>query len=92
MEQILVDPSAESSSEAGAGAERLADLRGRRVALLDNIKHNAEYLLDEVEERLSQDFGCEILRVRKKTYTKFAEPSVLAQMNGYDAVITAIGD
>lgn len=92
MGVVLVDPSTEDASAAGSGAERLLDMRGTRIALLDNIKHNAEYLLDEVEQRLSSDFGCQILRVKKKTYTKFAEPHVLAQMHGYDAVITAIGD
>jgi hypothetical protein len=89
---VLIDPGAEEMSAAGSSAARLSDLRGKRIALLDNIKHNAEYLLDDVAERLSKDFGCEILRVRKKTYTKVAEPHVLAQMEGCHAVITAIGD
>lgn len=92
MGVVLVDPSAEESSAAGSGAERLIDLRGAKVALLDNIKHNAEYLLDEVAGRLVADFGCDVIRVKKKTYTKFAEPHVLAQMQGCDAVVTAIGD
>lgn len=92
MATVLVDPGLEDSSEATRGAERLANLRGKRIALLDNIKHNAEYLLDELAERLSQDFGCDVVRVRKKTYTKVAEPHVLGQMQGCDAVVTAIGD
>ncbi len=92
MTIVLIDPCAEESRASKSRAERLADLRGKRIALLDNIKHNAEYLLDEVGDRLSKDFDCEILRVRKKTYTKVAEPHVLAQMDGCDAVITAIGD
>lgn len=92
MAMILVDPSAEDSTSSRTGAERLADLRGKRIALLDNIKHNAEYLLDEVAERLSREHGCEVLRTKKKTYTKVAEPHVLQQMNNCDAVVTAIGD
>ena len=92
MSTILIDPSAEGVSEPRIGAARIADLRGKRIALLDNIKHNAVYLLDEVGERLVADYGCEIVRVRKKTYTKFAEPHVLAQMAGCHGVVTAIGD
>jgi hypothetical protein len=92
MAIVLIDPGAEDSASSVSGAERLVDLRGKRVALLDNIKHNAEYLLDEVAERLSRDFGCEVLRTKKKTYTKVAEPHVLQQMNNCDAVVTAIGD
>jgi hypothetical protein len=92
MSIILIDPGVEDSAPITSGAERLADLRGKRIALLDNIKHNAEYLLDEVADRLSGDFGCQVVRVKKKTYTKVAEPHVLAQMEGCDAVVTAIGD
>ena len=92
MAMVLVDPTMEDSAPATGGAKRLLDLRGKRIALLDNIKHNAVYLLDEVGDRLAKEFGCEIVRVKKKTYTKIAEPHVLAQMQGCDAVITAIGD
>lgn len=92
MTTILVDPSAEDANATRTGAARIADLRGKRIGLLDNIKHNAEYLLDEVGERLAKDYGCEIIRVRKKTYTKFAEPQVLAQLEGCHGVVTAIGD
>lgn len=92
MEMILVDPSAEQSSEVQSGAARLAGLQGKRIGLLDNIKHNAVYLLNEVGERFTRDFGCEVRLVRKKTYTKFAEPQILASLHDCDAVVTAIGD
>lgn len=92
MELILVDPSAEENSEARPGADRLAQLQGKRIGLLDNIKHNAEYLLTEVGERLTREFGCEVRLIKKKTYTKYAEPLVLASLEDCDAVVTAIGD
>jgi hypothetical protein len=92
MEMILVDPTAEDNSEAQSGAARLTQLQGKRIGLLDNIKHNAEYLLAEVGERFKRDFGCEVFIVKKKTYTKFAEPQVLASLEACDAVVTAIGD
>ena len=92
MDTILIDPSAEEASEAQAGAERLKQLQGMRIGMLDNIKHNAVYLLEEVGERLTRDFGCEVRMIQKKTYTKFAEPHVIAQLADCDAVITAIGD
>ena len=92
MAMILVDPSAEEASAAQSGAARLASLQGKRIGLLDNIKHNAEYLLTEVGERLKREFGCDVQLVRKKTYTRFAEPQVLASLLQCDAVVTAIGD
>jgi len=92
MAMILVDPSAEQASASDAGAARLDTLKGKKVGLLDNIKHNAEYLLLEVSERLKGEFGCEVQLIKKKTYTRFAEPHVLASLAGCHAVVTAIGD
>ena len=92
MDTILIDPSAEEGSESLAGATRLDQLKGKRIGLLDNIKHNAEYLLIEVGARLEKEYGCEVRLIRKKTYTKFAEPHILASLQDCDAVVTAIGD
>jgi hypothetical protein len=92
MPIILVDPSAEQSSATQAGATRLDSLKGKKIGLLDNIKHNAEYLLLEVSERLKRDFGCDVQLIKKKTYTRFAEPHVLAALAGCHGVVTAIGD
>jgi len=39
-----------------------------------------------------EELGCEVKAVRKKTYTKIAEPPVLAALEDCDAVVTAIGD
>ena len=92
METILIDPSAEERAETQPGADRLQQLQGMRIGMLDNIKHNAVYLLEEVGERLTRDFGCKVRMVKKKTYTRFCEPAVMAQLADCDAVITAIGD
>ena len=92
MSITLVDPSAEQASKAQHGAARLDSLQGKRIALLDNIKHNAEYLLLEVGERLKRDFNCETELIKKKTYTRFAEPHIIDALKKYDGVITAVGD
>ena len=39
-----------------------------------------------------EELGCEVKAVRKKTYTKIAEPHILASLESCDAVVTAIGD
>ena len=59
MPITLIDPSAERVAAVQIGATRLESLHGKRIALLDNIKHNAEYLLLEVGERLKRDFNCD---------------------------------
>ena len=92
MEMILVDPSAEATVQIDPGADRLVRLQGMRVGLLDNIKHNAGYLLSEVGERLTREYGCEVRLIKKKTYTKYCEPQVLAELMDCAAAVTAIGD
>ncbi len=92
MDMILVDPGAEANPRSDPGADRLVRLQGMRVGLLDNIKHNAGYLLSEVGERLTREYGCEVRLIKKKTYTKYCEPHVLAQLMDCAAAVTAIGD
>ena len=92
MPSILVDPSAEKAAAVQNGAMRLDSLQGKRIALLDNIKHNAEYLLIEVGELLEKDFGCKTELIKKKTYTRFAEPHIIESLKKFDGVVTAIGD
>lgn len=92
MELKLIDPGIESVRDTKVLAPRLTELHGKRIALLDNIKHNAVYLLDALGERLAQDFHCTVQAIKKKTYTKFAEPHVMASLLQSDAVVTAIGD
>ena len=89
---VLLDPTAEGLPAPAPTAARLTDIAGRRIGLLDNIKHNAEYLLTAVGEELARRFGCRVETVRKKTYTRPAEPEVLAALAGSEAVVTAIGD
>jgi len=92
MHQILIDPTAEESAVNLQVSDRLSQLQNKSIALLDNIKHNAEYLLTEIGERLTREFGCKVHLVKKKTYTKYCDPLILASLCSYDAVITAIGD
>ena len=92
MPLTLVDPSAEQVSAVQPGAARLDSLQGKRIALLDNIKHNAEYLLIEVGDLLKRDFGCETEVIKKRTYTRFAEPHIIESLKKFDGVVTAVGD
>jgi hypothetical protein len=88
----LLDPTAEGVPEFVPVADRIKDLRGRRIGLLDNIKHNSEYLLAAVGEVLERQYGCQTRMVKKKTYTRPAEPHVLDALADCEAVVTSIGD
>ncbi len=89
---FLLDPTAEGLPEFVPAAKRLRGFQDTRLGLLDNIKHNSECLLSAVGEELARRFDCQVQMVRKRAYTKPAEPGVLDELRGCDAVITAIGD
>lgn len=74
-------------------ANRPADLRDARVGLLDNRKGNANVLLSELGRGLEERYGAATTSMRVKPI--FSRPSpepLLAELETFDAVVTAIGD
>lgn len=91
----LVSPVARSIVQESRTAPRLAALDGRAVALLDNMKSNADVLLERIAANLRRDDrDIETQRFRKPTTsaTPF-EPAVLDGVRQhFDAAIAAVGD
>ena len=93
MPLTLVDPSAEqvSTSQTRRRATRQPSGQAHRVAR----QHQAQRRIPadlEVGDRLKRDFGCETEVIKKKTYTRFAEPHIIESLKKYDGVVTAVGD
>ena len=74
-------------------AARLATLRGKRVALLDNGKVNAGVLLDAVAARL-QRLGIGEVRSWKKQHAAQSGEMLFPALLGWqpDFVLTGLGD
>ena len=53
----LVDPAAEVEATSVAIALRLETLNGKRIALIDNTKHNADRFLKATREILERKYG-----------------------------------
>ena len=71
----------------------LKSLAGRTIGLLDNSKINVQQLLDHAEEILRAQYGVKaVVRLKKPDASRPAPPAVLADMQGCDAVISAVGD
>lgn len=91
----LVSPSARSVIEEKRPAPRLAALEGRAIALLDNMKSNADVLLERIAANLQRDYhDLETKRFRKPTTSAQPfEPAVLETVRQqFDAAIAAVGD
>jgi hypothetical protein len=91
-DQILFDPTSESSPAARPRAPRLESLAGRTVGLLDISKARGDVFLDRLAEHLTAQ-EVQVLRFRKPTFAKPAPPDLRNEIRERcDAVIEALAD
>lgn len=89
----LVDPTHRPAPQRRV-APRLESLKGKRGALLDNRKGNADRLLSAVGVLLVERYDVgEVDAVNKFIYSRRADPQVIDDIvRDYDFVVTAVGD
>lgn len=97
MSTTILDPTGHSPEQlrrTHPATHRLADIRGLTIGLLENTKHNAALLLDELADHLIRDYNA--AEVVRRTKTQFALPitvDLLAELKAEcDVVITGVGD
>ena len=88
----LVHPAIESS-QTTALAPRLSELRGRRIALLDNSHQNVDGVLRRIGVELQDRFDAEVVPFRKRSPNAAGEPSLLNEVAATaDAVVNGAAD
>ena len=93
MSLTVLDPRLEAEGEALAMAPPLRALDGAIIGLLDNAKIGTARFYDHVEGILRSRFGVrEFIRRRKPDSSRPAPPSLLGELSGADAVLSAVGD
>jgi len=93
MKFLLVDPTQQAAELATTWAARPPDLRGLRLGLVQNTKHNAAELLEEVEAYLRDELA-------PAKVNRYAVPATLPAADELldriaaecDLVIEAVGD
>jgi hypothetical protein len=89
----MMDPTVQSAGATVGLAERPADLRGRRLVLMDNGKHNARQLLEAVYDILEPDLAPAEVLWRSVPTTAPAPEDLLDEIAAEgDLVIEAVGD
>lgn len=90
----LIDPTDRPQPREHRAAPRLGTLNGKRAGFLDNRKTNADLLLDELRDLLSQRFElASETTLRKFIYSREATPAELDRLaEQCDFVVTAVGD
>lgn len=93
MKFLLADPTAQPAGQSVALTPRPADLRHKRLGLLDNTKANAGELLEAVLAELEGDLQpAEVIRMRIPA-TLPADDALLDEIaEQVDLVIEAAGD
>ncbi len=89
----VLNPVGEVEAQERAPASRPADLRGLRLALLDNSKHWADHFLDVAARKLEARFALRDVVVRRKVGP--AVPVSLEAQRAFEgcgALLTAFGD
>jgi hypothetical protein len=91
---IIVHPAAEDIVRQLGLAPRLPSLRGARLALIDNSKHNADAFLRGLEAILVRDHGVErVERYRKTSPSIPTPPEILARLaESCDALVHGVAD
>lgn len=93
MKLTLCDPTAQPALETVSLAPRPESLRGRRIALVQNGKHNADNLVTRVFELLAPELEpADVLRRAVPTTVPASEDFLDKLATECDLVIQAVGD
>ena len=91
----LVDPTgADPGPNPLTLADRPADIRGKRLALLDNSKANSDVILRAIGDILNDEFEfAEIHYWRKHSSSLPPKPEIMEELHRHaDLIITGVGD
>jgi hypothetical protein len=89
----VLDPTHEAVSGEFVLANRLATLEGATVGLVSNGKEGTKRFFDAFERALVENHGAaKVVLLTKKNYSAPAEPEILEQSTGWDALIAGVGD
>jgi hypothetical protein len=89
---LFYDPVADVEDATHALAPRLDTLDGKVIALLDNTKHYADVLLNDIKELFLKEFPQAKFQVLRKESVSGANANTMRQLALCHAVITALGD
>src|SRR3954466_15469987 len=90
----LVDPAAEVDQISEALAPRLQSLAGKRIALIDNTKHNADRFLEAIRALLVKRHGVAGFEYfRKFSASVPTPPEVIERLTkSCDALVHGVAD
>jgi len=93
MDPRVLDPTNEAIPPLGKPAPRLASLAGKTVGFISNGKEGTKGFFAHLDRMLRDEFGVASVITRvKSNYSAPADQHIVAEIAGWDAVVTGIGD
>jgi hypothetical protein len=96
MPGVILDPTGKSARRQGETtlAPRPANLRGARVGVLENPKHNSDVFMQELGRLLAQEHRAEVVMTRRKTNiaAQVADEVARELLEGCDVLVAGVGD
>jgi hypothetical protein len=93
MDLRVLDPTNEASPPIGQPAPRLGSLAGKTVGFISNGKEGTKGFFAHLERILREEFGAGRIVTRvKSNFSAPADPHIVAEISGWNAVVSGIGD
>jgi hypothetical protein len=93
MDLQVLDPTNEAIPPLGELAPRLASLAGKTIGFISNGKEGTKGFFAHLDRMLRDEFNVANVVTRvKSNYSAPADPHIAAEIAGWDAVVTGIGD
>ena len=92
MDLQVLDPTNETIPPLGQPAPRLATLAGATIGFISNGKEGTKGFFAHLDAMLRESGVANVVTRVKSNYSAPADPHIAAEITGWDAVITGIGD
>jgi hypothetical protein len=93
MDLRVLDPTNEAAPPLGQPAPRPATLTGKSIGFISNGKEGTKGFFAHLDRMLREEFGVANVITRvKSNFSAPADPPIVAEISGWDAVISGIGD
>ncbi len=89
----VLDPTNETAPSPGVAAPRPTLLAGKTVGIISNGKEGTRGFFTHLDRMLREELGVGRVLMRiKSNYSAPADPHITAEIAGWDAAISGIGD
>lgn len=89
----VLDPTPGTAAALGQLAPRLDTLKGRTVGFISNGKEGTKGFFAHLDRILREEHGvAQVVSRTKSNYSAPADAHIVAEIKGWDAVVSGIGD